>query len=508
VGSASAPASPSAAVGWQPSDKWLLGIVLAVITFWLFAQTLLNVIPGISEDLGMSNTVANLAVSVTSLMSGCFVVVFGGLADRLGREKIMKIGIWLSIIGSALIVLPVEGTAASAAMMTGRIIQGLSAACIMPSTMALVRTYYEGKARQRALSFWSMGSWGGSGFCSLFGGLMATSIFGWQSIFYISIVLSLAALFLVKDTPATKAPAIGGTKGFDWSGLITFVIAMLAINVYISQGPRIGWLSAAGLALIAVFVVAILLFFKFETSKGETFMDLSLFSNMTFFGATLSNFLLNGAAGTLIVSLGLVQLAAGFTSLQSGLLTLGYLTAVLATIRVGEKLLQRFGPRRPMLWGSMITAAGILLTSCTFVLIEQYIVLAFIGFTLFGIGLGCYATPSTDTALSSVPNAKAGAAAGIYKMASSLGAAFGVAISAAIFAAGRAIDPGLIPLDSIFLGRQDNIAMRFGGALGLLFNVFVCVVAIIAIMVTVPPERPKAEQEKAPEVPSTPMLGS
>lgn len=55
----------------------------------------------------------------------------------------------------------------------------------------------------------------------------------------------------------------------------------------------------------------------------------------------------------------------------------------------------------------------------------QYMIVAFIGFTLFGVGLGFYATPSTDAALSNVPNDKAGAASGIYKMASSLGAALG-----------------------------------------------------------------------------------
>jgi len=111
----------------------------------------------------------------------------------------------------------------------------------------------------------------------------------------------------------------------------------------------------------------------------------------------------------------------------------GYLVAILSTIRVGEKLLQRMGARKPMLIGCAITGAGILLTTFTFLLAGQYMIVAFIGFTLFGIGLGFYATPSTDAALSNVPNDKAGAASGIYKMASSLGAAFGVALSAALF---------------------------------------------------------------------------
>lgn len=493
---------------WHPTDWWLLGIVLAVINFWLFAQTLLNVIPGIQQSLGLDPTVANLAVSITALMSGLFIVVFGGLADRLGRGLILKVGIWLSIAGSLLIVLTPQqqGTVTAVMIMAGRAVQGLSAACVMPSSMALIKTFYDGAQRQRGLSFWSIGSWGGSGFCSLFGGLMAVSVFGWRSIFWISIVLSLVALYLIKDTPVSKVLDTGARHRFDWAGVVTFVIAMLAINVFISQGPKLGWFSYASLALVVAFIVFILTFFYIETNKSDTFVDLSIFDSRTFSGAALSNFLLNAAAGTLVVSLGLVQLAAGWTSLQSGLLTLGYLIAIVSTIRVGEKLLQRFGPKRPMLWGSAITAVGILMTSMTFVLIAQYAVLAFIGFTLFGLGLGFYATPSTDAAMSSVPDDKAGSAAGLYKMASSLGSAFGVAISAAIYAAGSHIPAEFVP--HIFWGRQDNIALRFGGGLALLFNVFICLVALVAIMVTVPNTQPPEERRAHPEVPATPTLGS
>ncbi|WP_281414496.1 MFS transporter [Pseudarthrobacter albicanus] len=93
---------------WKPNDAWLVGIVLAVINFWLFAQTLLNVIPGIQGSLGIERTLGNLAVSVTSLFSGIFIVVAGGLADRLGRVKIMNTGIYLSILGSLLIALTPE----------------------------------------------------------------------------------------------------------------------------------------------------------------------------------------------------------------------------------------------------------------------------------------------------------------------------------------------------------------------------------------------------------------
>jgi DHA2 family multidrug resistance protein-like MFS transporter len=214
-------------------------------------------------------------------------------------------------------------------------------------------------------------------------------------------------------------------------------------------------------------------------------VDLTLFGNRTFSGATLSNCLLNGAAGTLLVVLTLVQEAAGLSSLQSGLLTIGYLAGVLATIRVGEKLLQRMGYRKPMLLGCWVTGAGIFLTAFTFLLARQYLAVAFVGFTLFGIGLGLYATPSTDAAVANVPQENAGSASGIYKMASSLGAAFGVAISAAIFGA-LSRTSGFRPFAELAMGRTDNLGVRFGASIALLFNVLMVAVAIVAILMTVP----------------------
>ncbi|GFE57979.1 MFS transporter [Geobacter sp. AOG1] len=308
---------------YQGNDKLLFGIVLAVVTFWLFAQTTLNIAPDMRSDLGIDESWSNIAVSITALFSGIFIVVMGGLADRFGRVKIALTGVVLSMIGSLLIAVSPSGTIVF--LMAGRIIQGLSAACIMPSTLALLKAYYDGAQRQRAVSYWSIGSWGGSGLCSLFGGVIVSTI-GWRWIFWMAIAVS---------------------------------------------------------------------------------------------------------------------------------------------IRCG------------------ITTLGILLTCATFLYAWQYMIVTVVGFTLYGIGLGFYATPSTDAALSNVPQNQVGSAAGIYKMASSLGAAFGVAISAALFtglSAGQVIYG-----EGFFVGRTDNIQVRYAAAIALLFNVFMVIVAMIAILKTVPP---------------------
>lgn len=473
-------------VPYKGNDKLLLGIVLGVITFWLFAQTTLNVAPTMRADLGIDENWSNIAVSITALFSGIFIVVMGGIGDRLGRVKTTLIGIVLNIIGSFLIAVSPTGTVTF--LLAGRIIQGLSAACIMPSTLAMLKVYYDGPARQRAVSFWSIGSWGGSGLCSLFGGAVASSI-GWRWIFWMSIVVSIISFLLIRSTPESKVEQSGERKSFDWSGLIVFMVALVSLNIVIGQGSKIGWVNPLILGLVAVFVVAFIAFYKIESGKGNAFVDFKLFNNKTYTGATISNFLLNGAAGTLLVALTLVQKGAGMSSFQAGMLTLGYLVAILATIRVGEKLLQKWGPRKPMILGCSITAVGILLTSLSFLYTWQYVISAVVGFTLFGIGLGCYATPSTDAALSNVPQEKAGSAAGIYKMASSLGAAFGVAISAALFTGLN--DSNVLLFADLFVGRTDNVYVRFAAAVALLFNVLMTLIAIIAIMKTVP----KAQKE-------------
>jgi DHA2 family multidrug resistance protein-like MFS transporter len=472
---------------YHGNNRLISGIVLAVITFWLFAQTTLNIAPAMRADLRISESLNNIAVSITALFSGIFIVVAGSLADRLGRVRLTNVGLALSILGSLLIAISPSGTVVF--LMAGRIIQGLSAACIMPATLALMKTYFADKERQRALSFWSIGSWGGSGVCSLFGGLVASSL-GWRWIFWMSIAVAMLSYLLIKGTPESRMPDAEHRR-FDWAGFIAFIIAMVTVNVVIGQGSALGWLSPMVIGLSIVFAVAAAVFFKVESGNSASFVDLSLFQNKTYSGATLSNFLLNGAAGTLLVSLSLVQQAAGLSSMQSGLLTVGYLVAILSTIRVGEKLLQRMGARKPMLLGSAITATGILLATCTFLLAGQYMIVAFVGFTLFGIGLGFYATPSTDAALSNVPNDKAGAASGIYKMASSLGSAFGVAISAALFTALRSGDASLVPfLSEVFLGKTGNIDIRFAAGMALLFNLFMVVIAFLAIAVTVPKDDP------------------
>ena len=89
---------------YKGTDKMIVGIVFGVITFWLFAQAMVNVVPAVQEDLGISLGTVNIAISLTALFSGMFIVAAGGLADKIGRKKIAYIGFILSIVGSLCLV--------------------------------------------------------------------------------------------------------------------------------------------------------------------------------------------------------------------------------------------------------------------------------------------------------------------------------------------------------------------------------------------------------------------
>lgn len=483
---AAARGATDATTGFQGNDRLLFGIILGVITFWLFAQTTLNVAPDMQRDLRIESNTMNNAVAITALFSGIFIVVMGGLADRLGRMRIMTLGFVLSIVGSLLVGLAPSGSLATPLLMLGRAVQGLSAACIMPSSLALVKAYWDGPARQRAVSLWSIDSWGGSGLGSLFGGLVAQN-FGWRWIFFASIAVALAGLWLVRGTPESKAAGSRHYK-FDLPSVLTFMVMMVALQVLVTQGSTMGWGNPASIGLMATTLGFGWLFFRAESGNPHGFVDFKLFNNPVYSGATVSNFLLNSVVGMQLVSLQLVQIGGGMTAQQAGILTLGYAIAIIAFIRVGEKLLQRFGPRRPMIWGCIITGVAIGFLMPANLLLVDYRTVAVIGYTLFGVGLAFYATPSTDAALSSLPLNQSGSGSGIYKMASSLGAALGVAISGAIFTALSGNAEGVRWLEGVitFQGRQDNLAVREAAIVALGFNLLMVGVAIVSIMLTVP----------------------
>ena len=377
---------------FNKGKQLIVAIILGILTYWLFAQSFLNIAPHVQRFYDVDMSIVNIAVSLTSLLTGVFIVVAGGLSDKIGRVKITYAGLILSILGSIALII----SHAPLLLLVGRVLQGLSAACLLPATIALINSFFHGEERQKALSYWSFGSYGGTGLASLFAGMIATFI-GWRWIFVLSIIFSILALILLKGIPESKDESAHNKK-FDIIGIIIFVIMMLSINIVITQGDRIGWLNPIIVILIAIFIVTLIAFYIFEKRQNEPFIDFSLFSNNIYIGTTLANLMVNMDIGSLALFNIYVQDDKHLTGAQAGLITIPYMLCSLLMIRVGERFMQNRGPQLPLMLGPLSITVGIILLAFTSLPNMIYYIVACIGFIFIGLGLGFFATPALSTA--------------------------------------------------------------------------------------------------------------
>ncbi len=457
---------------YQGTSQLILGIVLLVLTYWMFAQSMqASLIPAITDSFGIKGNAAkedllNFAASLTPLFAAACIVSCGGLADRFGRMRFAFIGTVLSVIGSSIVAM--SGTVEL--LVVGRALQGISAACIMPATIALMKTYFEGQRQATALTCWSIGSWGGSGFCAILAGMIEPK-YGWQAIFWINAAISVLGMVLMLGTPESKAAKTN--KKFDTLGSIYFVIALIALVLAVSKGRSWGYTDIKFIGTFATAIIILGVFYVNEKAAASKniaqLIDFSLFQSRGYLGATLSNFLLNAIAGTMVIVNTYLINGRGLSTTEVGIITLTYAIAVLILIPIGQKILFKFGGRLPMIAGCIICFSGVGLMSLTHIeSLESYSTLVKVGYALFGFGLGVYATPSTYTAVSAAPEEKAAVAAGIYKLASSLGGAIGVALSLAVYSAFASTD------------------IHQAGLIGLLLNVGFGLLALASIMFIMP----------------------
>lgn len=424
----------------------LLGMCIGVSLYWLFAMSMGALLPSIAATLGVQATDPNLglASSMAGLVAGICIVPAGGLADRYGRVLLTRIGLGIGLVGMLL-----AGLAPSMTLLiAGRFFQGLASSIIMPATLALVRVYYNDADRPRAISLWSMSTFGAASVSSLFGGLVATYI-GWRWAFLLAIPCIFVAFWLLRDAPERKAAAQEQT--FDSLGFAALIVGFLALNLFVSKGKVWGWDSLTTIGALLIFVVSMALFVPNELRHRSPIADLRLFKNKVFTGAVLANLFINSLIGILFVILAYLQKGRGLTPMEAALLTLGYAVTVVTMIRVGEKISLRAGPRLPMVLGALCFLIMVILLSMTSISENTlYFTLVFVGLAAQGVGLGMFATPATGAAINAAPADKAGVAGGIFKMASSLGGAFGIAIHLAIYGAVAASTQGNLHVAAMY----------------------------------------------------------
>lgn len=418
----------------KTENSMLVGVVLSVLTYWLFTNSGAQINQSVASFLGVSLNKVAAYLTLAGLFSAAFIIVAGDLSDKFGRLKLMYIGLLFNIIGSFLLVLgPFTIT-----FIIGRMMQGLSAAFIMPSSLSLIKQTLSKERLTFGVTIWTLSSWGGSALTMLISGSLVTYL-GWKSIFYCSIMFSLLAfIFLhsVKDAPnSTK------TIRNDFVGIFFLVITLFSFNTLLNNSLSWGVFSVKFLGTLAVVIVAFgCLIMREKKVQSFAILDFSLFKSRYFVVSTLSNFLMNAMlSGSMYILPLFIMKKYDYTLLQIGFITLGYFFTTVFFVYYGKTIMGKMGEIKPMILGNILALLSTLVLSVTFIQKTHpitYLVICVIGFALLGMGAGLFATPSTNLVVKELSVEKAGNGSGVYKMASSLGGAIGVLTASLVYTQG------------------------------------------------------------------------
>ncbi|HDF0215637.1 TPA: MFS transporter [Staphylococcus aureus] len=411
----------------SPRSNIIIAIMLSALTYWLFAQSFINIGPLVGQTYQTSPAVLNLSISLTSFATGIFMVAAGDIADKIGQLRMTCMGLIISMVASLLLII----SDITALLIIGRILQGLSAAILLPSTVGVLNNQFKGDYLRRAISYLMISTVGGIGLAGVIGGLIGTN-FGWQTNFIISIVIAFIAILLLKGTPE-KVSQHSHRHPFDYKGMSIFAVMIGSFTLLLTQGFEQGWFSTFSFICLSIFIITTLIFIIIERRHEVPFIDFSVLSNRPFIGAFLNNFVLNSGLGVTVVFFIYAQTHLGLSAAQSGLVTLPYAIVAVAMIRLGEKATLRFGGKLMLIIGPLFPVIGITIISMTSLQPSQYIIAVVIGFVICAIGNGLVATPGLTIAIFSMPNEKVGLATGLYKMSGTLGGAFGIALSTTVF---------------------------------------------------------------------------
>ena len=416
--------------------RWLALTVLLVASFMdLLDTTIVNVaLPAIRGDLGASYTQVQWVAAGYTLAFAVGLVTGGRLGDLYGRKRVFLAGMAGFTVFSALC-----GVAANPAMLvTSRILQGLSAAMMVPQVLSTLFAIFPPKERTAA-----GGLFGGiGGLAAVVGPLLSGLLvdgdlfgLGWRPIFLVNVPVGIAALVAaVVIVPETKSPH---PLRLDLRGVALLSTAMFAIVFPLVQGRELGW-PAWTFVSMAVCPVLLGVFVwharRREARDGSPLVPLRLFADRHFaVGLTMGTVFFGAMTAFFLTFTLALQVGIGFTPWHSGLVTLPFSLGCGIAIGVATKLVERFGGRVATV-GAVLMAAGVV--GCSYTLHGDFT----LGFwqlmpwmLLGGIGMGGIIGPIFALATAGIGDRDAGAASGTMNAVNQLGGAIGVAVLGVLF---------------------------------------------------------------------------
>lgn len=375
--------------------------VLASFVAFLDGSVINVALPAIMRDLGGGISTQQWVVDAYLITLGSLILVAGSLSDLYGRIVILRTG--LIGFGVASLLCSIAPTAEF--LIVARGVQGIAGALLVPSSLALILSHFQGPAQARAIGQWTGYTSAAFILGPLLGGLFV-DLASWRLVFAINVLpiivtLSLLAVLRQKDERAADVT-------IDYPGAILGVLGLgLPVFALIEQG-NYGWGSPVIFLPMGVGVAAFAALLLRERSARQPMLPLALFSVRNFAWGNIATTFVYGAlslGGFLLVVF--LQQVAGYPATLAGLATLPVtVISILLSSRVGA-LAGRFGPRLFMTVGPLLTAAGFFLY--VFAGARPFYWTQILpGVVLFGLGMTITVAPLTSAILGAIDRRQAG----------------------------------------------------------------------------------------------------
>ena len=402
-----------------------LTVVSAATALLLLDVTVVNVaLPAIQADLGASFEELQWVIDAYALALAATLLTAGSLADRLGRRRTFVAG--LAFFTATSLACGLAHTPLALDLARGA--QGLGAAAIFDTSLALLAEEFSGKERGVALGIWGAVSGGALAAGPVIGGALVDGL-GWESIFLLNLPLGACLIALARGLRESREP---GARRVDLPGLATFSAALFLLVLGLIRGNEEGWSSVPIVASLAGGAALLGAFALIELRSAAPMLDVRLLRNRSFAGTAAAAFTQSVALYPLLLfSVLYFQHVLQLTPFETGLRLLPIMLALFLVAPLSGRLTARVPIGTLLAIGLAMVGVGLLLMHGLEPGDDWEALLP--GFVVGGAGIGFISPALADAMVRVLPPERSGTASGISNTFRQVGIAAGIAGLGAVF---------------------------------------------------------------------------
>jgi EmrB/QacA subfamily drug resistance transporter len=385
--------------------------------------TIVNLaIPSIRTELGATAAHAQWTIAIYALGVASLQLLGGEAGDRFGRRRVLQIGTTVFMLGSLLCSL----APTIDVLIAARLIQAVGASMMNPVALAIIsQVFVEPTERARAIGIWGAVFGAALALGPIVGGVLIETV-GWRGVFWINLPIGAAAVVacavLVPDSETSTG------RGTDLLGQLLATGSLFGLVFVLIESPGQGWTHPWVIITAAAAACAFVGFLRHESRHPDPFIDLRLFRSTPFAAAAVIALSVFTVWGAFLFMMSIyLQGWRGYTAVHAGLLLLPVGIAVLVLSPISGHLVSRFGNRPPLLIAGLMTVVMSAMLAFLDPAAPRWLLILIC--TAFGITFGMVTVPVNYAAVSSVPQDRAGSAAGVTSTGKQIGISLGVALS-------------------------------------------------------------------------------